>query len=329
MKILMVGGTGNISTHVTQEALNLGHSVYHLNRGNNQIFSPLQVTTLKADNSNKQDVEKALGDLFFDVVVDWLVYTPDQARQAVEVYSTRTAHYFFISSCSAYQKPPVTPIHRESTPLGNPFHTYAQEKIACEEVFTAALKKGFPLTIIRPSHTYGDGWLPTPFGSADHTVARRIFEGKPVILPGDGQSLWTLTHATDFARALCLLLANPLAKGETFHITSDEYYTWETIHNILGQIMGKKPHFVYMTSDFIFKNSQIFGPGIRGDKCYSLIFDNTKIKQFVPSWSAQVPLTQGLRQNLERLTPYKEKLLAQEETNSEIDRLISLSSQGQ
>jgi nucleoside-diphosphate-sugar epimerase len=323
MKILMVGGTGNISSFVTEELLQRGHRVYHLNRGNKS--APEGVVTLKADINDKDQVESVLKGLSFDGVVDWLVYTPEQAERAIKIYRQRTAHYIFISSATVYQKPPSTPIITESTPLSNPFHSYARNKMACEDVFTHAFRAGqFPVTIIRPSHTYGKGWVPTPFGSADYTMARRILDEKQVIVPGDGQSLWTLTHARDFARALSGLIGNPLTLGEAFHITSDESLTWDAIVNLIGSYLGKKPRIVHIPTDFIYEKSEKFGPGIKGDKCYSVIFDNSKIKRFVPSWSAQISFATGVRQNLEELMPFEEHLIVQEETEREIERLLDL-----
>lgn len=323
MDILMVGGTGNISSYVTDELVNRGHRVFHLNRGSRPGRDG--VVSLKADVNDESQVLEALGDLTFDAVVDWLVFSPEQARRACRIYEDRTGQYVFISSATVYLKPPTVPVIHESTPRGNPFHPYAREKMACEDLFMDAREKeNFPLTLVRPSHTYGRGWVPTPFGSADYTVARRIWEGKKIIIPGDGQSLWTLTHASDFARALVGLLGNPLALGEAFHITSDEFLTWDAIIGMIGHMVGRKPEIVHIPTDFIYEHSPRFGPGIKGDKCYSSLFDNSKIKRFVPGWKAVVPFSQGLRSNLEELMPYGEKLTAREETEREIERLLAL-----
>jgi nucleoside-diphosphate-sugar epimerase len=187
----------------------------------------------------------------------------------------------------------------ESTPVGNPYWIYARNKIACEGVLGRAWEAdGFPYTVVRPSHTYDDGWIPSCFGSRDYTIARRVLDGKSIVVHGDGQSLWTLTHASDFARGFVGLLGNPAAIGQVFHITSDENLTWDAIHAAIGSALGVEPRIVHVPSEFIAAVCPERGAALLGDKTHTAIFDNTKIKRYVPAFRAEVPFVEGVRQSL-------------------------------
>jgi nucleoside-diphosphate-sugar epimerase len=307
MRVLFIGGTGNISSACTRRALEKNVEVIHLNRGTRSEKVPQGVTTLRADIRNADEVRRALGGMRFDSVTQWLGYLPEHVETDIARFRDRTAQYVFISSASAYRKPLPHPVITESTPLGNPFWEYSQNKIACERLLERAWEDSrFPYTVVRPSHTYDDGWIPTCFGSRDYTVARRILDGKEIVVPGDGQSLWTLTHASDFARGFIGLLGNPTAIGQAFHITSDEFLTWETIHQTIGLALGAGPRIVHVPSDFVARVCPERGKSLLGDKAHSAIFDNSKIKRYVPEFRATIPFAEGIRRSLAWLDAHPE-----------------------
>lgn len=294
MRALFIGGTGNISGAVTAAALERGIELYHLNRGSRPV--PDGVCPLVADINDGEAVRAVLGGLKFDAVVDFIAYKRAEVERDIGLFSGRTAQYLFISSASAYRKPLTTPFITESTPLGNPYWDYARDKIACEETLMAAYReRGFPVTIVRPSHTYGEGWIPTSFGSRDFTVAARLLAGKPIVVHGDGQSLWTLTAAEDFARLLVGLLGEPSAVGEAFHITSEESLTWDAIHGIVARAFGVEPRIVHVPTEVIAALCPERGPSLLGDKMWSVRFDNSKIRRFVPGLPCRVSFAEGMR----------------------------------
>ncbi|MFW6212806.1 MAG: SDR family oxidoreductase, partial [Spirochaetota bacterium] len=279
MRVLFIGGTGNISLACTREAVQKGIDVFHLNRGTRKVAVPSEVETITADIRNVEETQSKLTDLEFDVVVDWIAFTPEHIQNDLELFRERARQFVFISSASVYHKPVRHPIITESTPAHNPFWRYSQQKIACEQLLSQEYAQGgFPMTIVRPSHTYSDGWFPTTFGH-DFTVPQRILDGKPIVVHGDGQSLWTITHVDDFAKAFVGLLGEPSAIGETFHITSDEAITWDQIHIAIGHAIGREPELVHIPSETIGQFDPEFGAGLLGDKRYSVVFDNAKIKR--------------------------------------------------
>lgn len=302
MRILFIGGNGNISWNCTQAALKAGHDVWVLNRGLSIASRrplPPEAKILKADIRNPAAVRAALGSHQFDCVADFICFTPEQATADIELFSGLTRQFIFISSASAYQKPlgavPIT----ESTPLRNPWWEYSRNKIACEEVlFSAYRSEGFPVTVVRPSHTY-DTIIPAAMGSSGWTISQRMLDGKPTVLHGDGTTLWTLTHAEDFAKAFTALLGNPTAIGHAFHITSDEWLTWRQISQTVAEALGApSPRFVCVPSDAIFKRNPTLGAGLLGDKAWCALFDNSKIKSFAPGWEARIPFREGIRRTL-------------------------------
>lgn len=323
MNILFIGGTGNISSSCTRAALAKGAKVYHLNRGASTRRPPKGVTTLTADVRDPKEVRSALGDLRFDVVVDWIAFTTDHVRQDIDIFADRTRQFVFISSASVYEKPLRSPVITESTPAYNPYWDYSQCKVECEKLLRDAYESdGFPATIVRPSHTYSDGWFPSIFGASDFTVPQRILDGKELVVHGDGTSLWTLTHADDFAVGFTGLLGNPLALGETYHITSDELLTWNQIYAHLGHAIGVAPHIVHMPSDFIARHDPEIGAGLLGDKAYSAIFDNSKIKRLVPEYRARIPFHEGIQRSLRYVEETPAAKTVSEETNAQIDKLL-------
>jgi nucleoside-diphosphate-sugar epimerase len=291
MKVLFIGGTGIISSACTQLAVERGLELYLLNRGRSSRPLPEGARVLQGDIRDRASLTAALGDLTFDAVVDWVAFTPEHIEGDLELFRERTQQYVFISSASAYQTPPVNLPVVESTPLRNPYWRYSRDKIACEERLLRAYRdEGFPVTIVRPSHTYDRTLLPLDGG---YTVVHRMHEGKPVIVHGDGTSLWVLTHHRDFAKGFVGLLGNPHAIGEAFHITSDELLTWNQIFETVARAAGTTAELVHVPSDVIATYDADWGAGLLGDKAHSMIFDNSKIKRVVPDYVATVPFARG------------------------------------
>jgi nucleoside-diphosphate-sugar epimerase len=295
LRVLFVGGTGVISSACARVAVAHGIDLFVLNRGS-KTDRPLPpgVTTLRADIREPRSVRSEIKDLEFDSVVDWVAFTPDQVRTDLELFAGRTGQYVFISSASAYQTPPARVPVTESTPLRNPFWAYSRDKIACEDLLVAAYREqGFPATIVRPSHTYDQTSVPFDGG---WTVLGRMLGAKPVIVPGDGTSLWTLTHHEDFARAFVPLLGHPRTLGEAIHITSDDVLTWNQIAEALAAALEVTARIVHVPSDAIAAADPEWGAGLLGDKAHSMIFDNAKVRSLVPGWRAVIPFEQGARE---------------------------------
>jgi nucleoside-diphosphate-sugar epimerase len=296
LKVLFIGGTGVISSACVREAVAAGDiELYVLNRGESAARPlPPGVTELRGDARDAASVRRAIEGVDFDSVVDFVAFEPGHVRADIDLFAGRTAQYVFISTASAYQKPPSRLPITESTPLRNPFWQYSRDKIACEDLLVAEYRdNGFPATIVRPSHTYdasktvlSGGW----------TSLARMLAGKPVIVHGDGTSLWTVTHHTDFARAFVPLLGHPRTLGEAFHITSDDVLTWDQIAYALGAALGVTPRLVHVPSDVIASRDPEWGAGLLGDKAHSVVFDNSKVKSVVPGWRAVVPFERGARQ---------------------------------
>jgi len=293
-KVLFIGGTGIISSACSRLTVEKGIELYHLNRGKTSRPIPKEVIHLKGDVRDQDSFETALGDHNFDVVVQWVAYTPDHIEQDIEVLRGRVGQYIFISSASAYQTPPASLPVTESTVLDNPFWKYSQDKIACEERLLQAYRdEKFPVTIVRPSHTYDPTLFPTHGG---YTVLHRMRLGKPIVVHGDGTSLWTLTHHEDFAVGFVGLFANPRAIGDIFHITSDEWLSWNQIYRFIAQAAGVEAKLVHVPSELIAAYDPDWGDGLLGDKAHSMIFDNTKIRRLVPEFNPKIPFAEGARQ---------------------------------
>ncbi|MBK8516777.1 MAG: SDR family oxidoreductase [Saprospiraceae bacterium] len=327
MKVLFIGGTGNISTSVSILGLEKGIDLYHLNRGNK---SPLNgVTNIQADINNFNQVQNALSNQTWDVVVNWVAFTPQDTLRDIKLFEGRVGQYIFISSASVYQKPTIDPIITESTPIFNPNWEYSNNKIACEDhLMQACQERNFPVTIIRPSHTY-DTVIPVTLGGWDeYTVVDRIKKGLPIVVQDDGTSLWTLTHAKDFAKGFIGLVGNQTAIGEPFHITSDEVMSWNQIYQTLAASTGYEANIVHIPSGYIcdFADEYDF-PSKRGsllaDKSFNTVFDNSKIKKFVPDFSASIPFSKGIRQTLDWFESDQKRMIVKEETNRFLDGLIA------
>jgi nucleoside-diphosphate-sugar epimerase len=295
LRALFIGGSGIISSACSRVAVERGIDLFVLNRGHSTTRPlPAEVTVLRGDVRDRASVRDALGAREFDAVVDWVAYTPGQVQADVETFRGRTGQYVFISSASAYQTPPSRVPVVESTPLRNPFWQYSRDKIACEELLRAAYRdEGFPATIVRPSHTYDKTEVPLHGG---WTSVARMRRGKPVIVHGDGTSLWTLTHHTDFARGFVPLLGHPRTLGDSFHITSDDVLTWDQITHAVAAAAGMTADIVHVPSDVIAAADPDWGAGLLGDKAHSMVFDNAKLRSVVPDYRAVVAFEQGARE---------------------------------
>jgi nucleoside-diphosphate-sugar epimerase len=321
MKVLFIGGTGKISSACSRLAVEQGIDLYLLNRGKtSERPAPKEAHILKGDIYHKESAGKALEGLTFDSVVDWIAYHPDNIENDIELFRNRTKQFIFISTASAYQKPlsklPIT----ESTPLHNPFWEYSRNKIACEERLMKAYREEiFPVTIVRPSHTFDKTMIPLKGG---YTTIDRMRKGKKVIVHGDGSSLWVLTHHKDFAKGFNELLSNNKAIGEVFHITSDELLSWNQIFQIMGRAAGVEPNIVHIPSDFIAAFDKQWGDELLGDKTHSVIFDNSKIKSVAPDYTASIPFSKGAEEimNWYDTDPSRQKI--DEKFNNLTDKII-------
>ena len=296
LRVLFIGGTGVISSAAAEASLRAGHELTVLNRGATSTRPlPAGAEVLHGDIRDPAcGPRRRSAAASSTSVVDFVAFTPEHVQTDIDLFLGRTGQYVFISSASAYQKPPARLPILESTPLRNPFWQYSRDKIACEDLLVEAYREhGFPVTIVRPSHTYDRTSMPTMAGWTDIDRMRR---GKPVVVHGDGTSLWTLTHHDDFARAFVGLLGRPQAVGDTFTITSDNVLTWNQIYTALAVAAGAEPQLVHVASETIAAADPELGPGLLGDKAHSVIFDNSQDRTIVPGWVATIPFEQGARE---------------------------------
>lgn len=326
MKVLFIGGTGTISTAIVERLCEQGQEVWLLNRGRSKPGMPGVARELTADIRDEAAARQALGDERFDAVCDFIAFTPEHVQTDLRLFAGRTAQYVFISSASAYQKPPAGDLITESTPLCNPYWEYSRNKQACEELLRAeTCRSGFPATIVRPSHTYCDGALPVALHGEKgaYQVLCRIREGKPVIVPGDGTTLWTVTHSSDFAKAFCGLVGNVHAIGETYHITSDERLTWNQIHDLIGQAVGMPVEKVHIPTDVLCALQPGLTGALLGDKSNCAIFDNGKIKRAVPGFAATTRFDQGVRASIRYIDAHPECQVRDPAFDEWSDRLVA------
>ena len=367
MKALFIGGTGTISSAITRLAVQQGWEIYHLNRGTRKLEFK-GVTQIKCDirtekpEDIRKKLEKTLGDVKpaaqsgfvskllskitgsknkpeenvtqkklaqFDVVVDFIAFVPDHVQKDFEIFNGLCRQFIFISSASAYQKPPSNYLVTESTPLANPYWQYSRDKIICEEVLMERYRDtGFPITIVRPSHTYDERSVPLGVHGKNGSwqVLKRMIDGKPVIIHGDGTSLWTLTHNSDFANAFIRLMGNIHAIGEVVHITSDESLTWNQIYQIIADALSIELKAVHISSEFLTarsKDKYDFEGGLIGDKANSVVFDNTKIKRLAPGFCAKVRADEGIRMTIMNVLAYKELQKEDPEFDDWCDNIIA------
>ena len=326
MKILFIGGTGTISRSISLLLATQGHEVTLLNRGTkSDTLLPDSIRRIYADIHDEKRVSEMLSSLSFDVVCDFIAFRPEDVRRDIRLFGGRCGQFIFISSASAYQKPLSHHVITESTPLSNPYWQYSRDKIACEEILMEAYRtQSFPITLVRPSHTYAFGSVPLAIHSPHgvFTDLSRMLAGKPILVPGDGNSLWTVTHSDDFARGFVGLLSNPHALGEAVHITSDESLTWNQIYEIVGSALGVKPILYHIASDRLIRSKpELEGP-LLGDKSHSVVFDNSKIKRLTKGFCAGIRFDQGIRISLPYLLENKNLQVFDEEWDAWEDSLI-------
>ncbi len=321
LRVLFIGGTGTISSASSVLALERGIRLTLLHRGQSESKRAIDgAEHLTGDATDPSSIASAIGDREFDVVVNFRSFLPTQVAADIELFRGRTGQYVYISSASAYQKPvgrlPIT----ESTPLRNPYWQYSRDKIASEDALVSAYRSsGFPMTIVRPSHTYDHTSIPILGG---WTAIDRMRRGAPVIVHGDGTSLWHLTHTKDFAKAFVGLLGNPRAIGEAFHITGDEVLTWNQITTILADALGVEASLVHIASDAIAAELPEHGPGLVGDKAHSVVFDNSKVKAVVPEYLATIPYWQGARETIDWYLDDPSRVSVDTQLDAAFDELI-------
>ena len=328
MKILFIGGTGTISMAITRLLCEQGHELYLLNRGSRNVSLPENVKLIKADIGSEAEVAEKLEGMSFDCVGEFIGFVPEQLERDFRLFSGKTGQFIYISSASAYRKPMQGYVITEETPLENPYWEYSRNKKACEEyLMERCRKEGFPVTIVRPSHTYDERSVPLGVhgNGGSWQVVKRIMEGKPVIIHGDGTSLWTITHNSDFAKAYAGLIGNPKAIGEAFHITSDESVSWNEIYGYIAEAVGKELKPCYVSSRTLADlSSYDFVGSLIGDKANSVVFDNSKVKALVPDFKAEVSAREGIKRTVEYILAHPEYQNEDEEFDRWCDKVAAL-----
>jgi len=327
MKVLFIGGTGTISKAVSELAVKKGIELYLFNRGNSNHLAPAEANIIEGNIRNPEEAKQKLQNHHFDAVVDWVAFTPEHIKNDIEICRNKTDQYIFISSASAYQKPQTSYLIDESTPLANPYWEYSQNKIACENILMAEYRNhDFPSTIIRPSHTYGKRSIPAALNShqAPWSLVDRMRRGKKILVHGDGSSLWTMTHNTDFAKAFVPLLGNMQTLGHAFQITSDETLNWNQIFKAIARAAGvDNLELVHVASEKIAEYDQSFRGSLLGDKAVSVVFDNSKIKRFVPQFKATVPFAKGVKKSINWFDNHPEAQQIDQDWNKLMDKIIT------
>ena len=328
MKILFIGGTGTISMAITKLLAERGEEVYLLNRGNRNANLPENVNIIKCDISDEANTAKMLEGMSFDCVAEFIGFVPSQLERDYRLFKDKTKQFIFISSASAYQKPPKGYVITEETPLENPYWGYSRNKKDCEEYLMERYSQdGFPVTIVRPSHTYDERSVPLGVhgNGGSWQVVKRIKEGKPVIIHGDGSSLWTITHNSDFAKGFVGLIGNPAAIGEVFHITSDESVSWNEIYSAVADALGVKLNPYYISSQTLAKlgSSYDFTGSLIGDKANSVVFDNSKLKKLVPDFKAEISAKEGIKRTVEYILEHEQYQNEDEEFDQWCDKVIA------
>jgi nucleoside-diphosphate-sugar epimerase len=331
MKVLFIGGTGIISTASTQLAASRHIDLTLATRGQRQTSLPSGLTQLIVDMHDVPAAKRALANSSFDVVVDWIAFTPADIERDLEIFRGRTKQFIFISSASCYQKPQSHYLMTESTPLANPHWQYSRDKIACEErLMEEYRQEGFPVTIVRPSLTYGDTQVPLVTNTWDkpYTILDRMLTGKPVVVPGDGTSLWVITHNSDFAKGLVGLLGHSQAIGHAVQITSEEVATWDQYYRIVADALGVEARMVHIPSDFIIACRPELEGTLLGDKSVSVVFDNSKIRRFVPDFCATTRFSEGIRRTIAWLQADPTRQKVDDHDNRAWDKLIDAYERG-
>jgi nucleoside-diphosphate-sugar epimerase len=321
MKVLFIGGSGNISSACSEEVLGAGLTLFHFNRGLSDYYTfGTSLKTIYGDINKPADWSKLDEYAPFDVVADFICFTPEQMQRNIDYFSGKTAQFIFISSATVYKKPPDQYIITENCPLENPFWEYARNKIGCENILRAQDK--LPYTIVRPSYTYGKTWIPVAFTAREYNPVYRIRKGLPLISHGDGESLWVMTHHSDFARAFVTLLGNDRALFNHFHITSDEVHTWDQLYRIIGACIGIEPKLIHIPSDFINACVPEWGAALLGDKARSVVFDNSKIKSLAPGWKSTISFAEGIRKSISWFEEKPDRMVINKDAELNMNKII-------
>ena len=333
MRILIIGGTGTISSAITRQLAASGQDLWLLNRGTRKQEVPAGVKQIVADISNEEEVERLLGDMQFDAVCEFIGFVPEQVERDIRLFKGRTRQYVYISSASAYNKPASNHVINEGTTLANPYWEYSRNKIACEELLMKEYRENaFPVTIVRPSHTYCERSVPVSVHGLKGSwqVLKRMIDGKPVVVQGDGSSLWTLTWNEDFARGFIGLLGNPKAIGEAFQIMSDESLTWNQVYKCVADALGVAFHPYYVSSEFlaaVAPKEYDFTGNLLGDKSVTVVFDCSKLKRVVPGFQATTRFHEGVRRCVAYLLSHPELQVEDEEFDAWCDQVIAAQEQ--
>ena len=324
----MIGGTGTISSAITRQLAASGHDLWLLNRGHRKDEVPTGVRQIIADIDDTDEVLRQIGDAQFDAVCEFIGFLPSQVERDIRLFKGRTRQYVYISSASAYNKPAANHVITEGTTLANPYWEYSRNKIACEELLLKVYREeGFPVTIVRPSHTYCERAVPVSVHGLKGSwqVLKRMLDGKPVIVHGDGSSLWTLTWNEDFARGFIGLLGNPKAIGEAFQIMSDEQLTWNQIYECVARALHVTPRLYHVSSDFLAATSPKawdFTGNLLGDKAVTVVFDCSKLKRVVPGFQAVTRFDEGVRRCVDHILAHPELQVEDPDFDAWCDRVI-------
>ena len=331
MKVLFIGGTGTISMAITRLLAERGDEVWLLNRGTRNAELSENIRVIRGDISNEEETAEKLAGMYFDCVGEFIGFVPEQVERDFRLFRDKTRQYLYISSASAYQKPPQGYVITEETPLENPYWEYSRNKIACEDYLMERYRRdGFPVTIVRPSHTYDERSVPLGVhgNAGSWQVVKRIMEGKPVIIHGDGTSLWTITHNSDFAKGYAGLLGREEAIGQAFHITSDESVSWNHIYQAIADAVGMPLKPCYVSSQTLADVSDYDLVGsLIGDKANSVVFDNTKLRTLVPDFRAEVTARDGIRATVQYILDHPELQKDDPEFDLWCDRVIAAAEQ--
>ena len=333
MRILIIGGTGTISSAITRQLAASGQDLWLLNRGTRKQEVPAGVKQIVADISNEEEVVRLLGDMQFDAVCEFIGFVPEQVERDIRLFKGRTRQYVYISSASVYNKPASNHVINEGTTLANPYWEYSRNKIACEELLMKEYRENaFPVTIVRPSHTYCERSVPVSVHGLKGSwqVLKRMIDGKPVVVQGDGSSLWTLTWNEDFARGFIGLLGNPKAIGEAFQIMSDESLTWNQVYKCVADALGVAFHPYYVSSEFlaaVAPKEYDFTGNLLGDKSVTVVFDCSKLKRVVPGFQATTRFHEGVRRCVDYLLSHPELQVEDEEFDAWCDQVIAAQEQ--
>ncbi|WP_058300745.1 SDR family oxidoreductase [Gorillibacterium timonense] len=327
MKALFIGGTGTISAAITRQLTDTDWELYLLNRGNRTEDIPAGVHILTGDIYQEEEIAALIAELEFDVVADFIAFEPAHLERDYRLFKNKTKQFLFISSASAYQKPLSDYRITEGTPLSNPYWEYSRNKIACEDYLMKLYREeGFPVTLVRPSHTYSERSIPLGLhgDNGSWQVAKRLLANKPILIHGDGTSLWTMTHSRDFAKGFIGLMGNIHAIGEAVQITSDESLTWNQIYAILADALGVKLNAVHVSSDFLAScwKGDFWGP-LHGDKANTVVFDNSKLKRLVPGFTATTRFDQGLKETVAHILAHPELQKDDPEFDEWCDKVVS------